>query len=73
MGFTLSIFTDMNHEVNIIGLEFGVIGSGLHLSEQFLLVQKVASEFDHQEEDSHGKSGGDVHGKGKCLFQGRMQ
>ena len=50
-----------------------MIGSGSRSNEQFLWVQKVVSEFDHQEEDCHGKSGDDAHGKGKYLFQGRMQ
>ena len=50
-----------------------MIESGSHLNEQSLSVQKVASEFGHQEEDCHGKSGDDAHGKGKYLFQGRMQ
>ena len=50
-----------------------MIGNDFHLNEQSLSVQKVASEFGHQEEDCHGKSGDDVRGKGKCLFQRRMQ
>ena len=50
-----------------------MIGSGSHLNEQTLSVQKVVSALDRPEEDCQGKYGDDAHGKGQCLFQGRMQ
>ena len=48
-----------------------MIESGSHLNEQSLSVQKVASEFGHQEEDCHGMCGDDAHDTELCLFQGR--
>ena len=50
-----------------------MIGNDFHLNEQSLSVQKVASEFGHQEEDCHGMCGDDAHDTELCLFQGRRQ